>query len=119
MDIFLSPLSRRLIQRTKTNHRTDEYGGTPENRAKFALDILAAIRDVVPPTFCVGIKLNSADHQSGNFEDVMTQIKLFVDAGVDFVEISGGSYENPRVYSPLTKKRQTLTHPNAHVYMYR
>lgn len=51
----------------------------------------------MPKTFCVGIKLNSADSSSGQFEDTMTQIGLFVDAGVDFLEISGGSYEDPTV----------------------
>lgn len=82
---------------TKTNLRTDDYGGTPEKRARFALDIVAEIRKVVPSTFAVGIKLNSADHSSETFEDTMKQIKLLVDAGVDFMEISGGTYEDPRM----------------------
>lgn len=96
----------------KTNLRTDAYGGSPEKRAKFVLDIIQAIRDVVPPTFCVGIKLNSADHQSGNFEDVMMQIALIVEAGIDFLEISGGTYENPTmtigVKSARTKAREAF-----------
>ncbi|KAL1872590.1 hypothetical protein Plec18167_006708 [Paecilomyces lecythidis] len=81
----------------KTNLRTDEYGGSPERRARFVLEVLSEIRKVVPPTFCVGIKLNSADYSSATFEDTMTQIRLFVDAGVDFMEISGGSYEDPKM----------------------
>lgn len=96
MHVMRFPL-RRAGLTNQTNLRTDEYGGTPEKRAKFVLDIIKAIRAVVPPTFCVGIKLNSADHQSANFEDVMTQISMIVEAGVDFMEISGGSYENPKV----------------------
>lgn len=64
---------------------------------RFALDILAEIRKAVPSTFAVGIKLNSADHSSESFEDTMTQIKLLVDAGIDFMEISGGTYEDPRM----------------------
>ncbi|EAW06326.1 NADH:flavin oxidoreductase/NADH oxidase family protein [Aspergillus clavatus NRRL 1] len=88
IDQFLNP---------KTNLRTDAYGGSPENRAKFVLDILAAIRKVVPPTFCIGIKFNSADHSSSAFEDTMTQIKLLVDAGIDFLEVSGGTYEDPQM----------------------
>ncbi|KAJ5155293.1 Aldolase-type TIM barrel [Penicillium capsulatum] len=82
---------------SKTNLRTDDYGGTPEKRARFVLDILKEIRKVVPSTFAVGIKLNSADHSSATFEDTMAQIKLLVDAGIDFIEISGGTYEDPRM----------------------
>ncbi|RAL15083.1 NADH:flavin oxidoreductase/NADH oxidase family protein [Aspergillus homomorphus CBS 101889] len=81
----------------KTNKRTDAYGGSAEKRAKFVLDIIRAIREVVPRGFAVGIKLNSADHSSSTFEETMTQIQLLVEAGVDFLEISGGSYENPEM----------------------
>ncbi|KAI9036401.1 FMN-linked oxidoreductase [Aspergillus affinis] len=84
----------------KTNHRTDAYGGSAINHAKFVLDIIAQIRAVVPSSFCVGIKLNSADHDHDDeaaFEDTMTQIGLLVDAGIDFLEISGGSYQDPRM----------------------
>ncbi|KAJ6172656.1 hypothetical protein N7470_001723 [Penicillium chermesinum] len=88
VDQFLNP---------KTNIRTDEYGGTPEKRAKFVLDIIAEIRKVVPPKFAIGIKLNSADHSSATFEETMTQIKLLAEAGIDFLEISGGSYEDPKM----------------------
>lgn len=51
----------------------------------------------MPATFCVGVKLNSADHSAANLEDTMTQIRLLVEAGIDFLEVSGGTYENPRV----------------------
>ncbi|PCG88745.1 Aldolase-type TIM barrel [Penicillium occitanis (nom. inval.)] len=86
-----------------TNRRTDEYGGSPERRARLVLDILTRIRKVVPKTFCIGIKLNSADHSTADFEEIMIQIKLLVDAGLDFMEISGGSYEDPRMVGyPVT-----------------
>ncbi|RAK81637.1 NADH:flavin oxidoreductase/NADH oxidase family protein [Aspergillus fijiensis CBS 313.89] len=81
----------------KTNKRTDAYGGSAEKRAKFVLDIIRAVREVVPREFAVGIKLNSADHSSSTFEETMMQIQLLVEAGVDFMEISGGSYENPEM----------------------
>ncbi|KAJ5788184.1 Aldolase-type TIM barrel [Penicillium paradoxum] len=82
---------------SKTNLRTDAYGGTPEKRARFLLEILAQTREVVPPTFAIGIKLNSADHSSSTFEETMTQIALLASAGIDFMEISGGSYEDPKM----------------------
>ncbi|KAJ5564284.1 Aldolase-type TIM barrel [Penicillium frequentans] len=79
----------------QSNTRDDQYGGDATRRARIILDIIYQIRKAVPKTFCVGIKLNSADSSSAQFEDTMTQIGLFVDAGVDFLEISGGSYEDP------------------------
>ncbi|KAI4952989.1 hypothetical protein J4E86_006526 [Alternaria arbusti] len=89
LNIFMSP---------KTNHRQDNYGGSAFNRARIVLDIINAIRAVVPSTFTVGIKLNSADVQhSSDMEDVMQQIGFLKDTGIDFLEISGGSYENPRM----------------------
>lgn len=61
------------------------------------MDILTETRKAVPPTFAIGIKLNSADHSSATFEETMTQIALLVAAGLDFLEISGGTYEDPRM----------------------
>ncbi|CAG8889681.1 unnamed protein product [Penicillium egyptiacum] len=81
----------------KTNLRTDAYGGTPEKRARFILEIISQTRKVVPATFAIGIKLNSADHSSTTFEETMTQIALLAEAGLDFMEISGGSYEDPKM----------------------
>ncbi|RHZ67733.1 uncharacterized protein CDV56_109038 [Aspergillus thermomutatus] len=102
IDQFLNP---------KTNLRTDAYGGSAEKRAKFVLDILSQTRKVVPATFCIGIKFNSADHSSASFEDTMTQIALLVDAGIDFLEVSGGSYEDPRMMGAKShpeKSQRTL-----------
>ncbi|TVY62567.1 NADH-dependent flavin oxidoreductase nadA [Fusarium oxysporum f. sp. cubense] len=80
----------------KTNRRTDEYGGTPAARAKIVVDIIQAIRKAVPPSFTVGIKFNSVDHQSSlALEECLQQLQLIHKAGIDFLEISGGSYEEP------------------------
>jgi 2,4-dienoyl-CoA reductase-like NADH-dependent reductase (Old Yellow Enzyme family) len=46
------------------NQRTDEYGGSPANRVRIVIEIIEAIRAVVPASFCIGIKFNSVDHQS-------------------------------------------------------
>ncbi|BCR84840.1 uncharacterized protein ACHE_20298S [Aspergillus chevalieri] len=80
---------------SRSNIRQDDYGGDAERRARIVLEIIHQIRKAVPAAFCVGIKLNSADHNASSFEDTMTQIQLFSDAGVDFLEISGGTYEDP------------------------
>ncbi|MCQ4313314.1 NADH:flavin oxidoreductase/NADH oxidase family protein [Pseudomonas stutzeri] len=85
---FLSPL---------TNQRTDEWGGSLENRARLLLDILRAVRAEVSPSFSVAVKLNSAGFQRGGFsaEDAEQVVRLLNNQDVDLVELSGGSYEVP------------------------
>jgi 2,4-dienoyl-CoA reductase-like NADH-dependent reductase (Old Yellow Enzyme family) len=85
---FLSPL---------VNQRTDRWGGTLENRARFLLDVVRGIRATVAPSFALAVKLNSADFQCGGFdaEDAGKVIAMLAPLGVDLVELSGGSYESP------------------------
>ena len=85
---FLSPLS---------NQRTDQWGGSLENRARLLLDVVRAVRAAVAPTFAVAVKLNSADFQRGGFDadDAASVIAMLASLGVDLVELSGGSYEAP------------------------
>ncbi|KAF6785720.1 fmn binding protein [Colletotrichum sojae] len=82
----------------KINRRTDAYGGSYAARAKMVVDIVRAVRAVVPKEFCVGIKFNSVDHQSeAELAGCIEQLKLITEAGVDFLEVSGGSYEDPKM----------------------
>ncbi|MFE4256875.1 NADH:flavin oxidoreductase/NADH oxidase family protein [Streptomyces sp. NPDC056910] len=85
---FLSPL---------VNKRTDQWGGSLENRARMLLDVVRAVRDAVSPSFAVAVKLNSADFQRGGFDadDARQVIEMLEPLGVDLVELSGGSYESP------------------------
>lgn len=78
------------------NQRTDEWGGTPEKRMAFLLEIYKAIREEVGDDFSVGVKLNSADFQKDGFseEESMDVVKALTEAGIDHVEISGGTYES-------------------------
>lgn len=79
------------------NRRTDDWGGTPEKRRRFVLAVVQAMREQVGPSFPIGIKLNSADFQKGGFteEESLDTIRALADAGIDLVEISGGTYEAP------------------------
>lgn len=88
---FLSPL---------TNKRSDRWGGTPENRARFLYETVKAVRAQVSPEFCVSVKLNSADFQKGGFqvEDAKEVTKALNTLGLDLLELSGGSYESPAMY---------------------
>ncbi|KID81792.1 Aldolase-type TIM barrel [Metarhizium guizhouense ARSEF 977] len=87
----------------QTNKRSDIYGGTAKNRAKIVVDVICAIRRVVPKTFCVGIKLNSVNHQNeGELKDCLEQLEDIINIGIDFLEISGGTYENPVMLAATT-----------------
>lgn len=85
---FLSPL---------TNKREDQWGGSIENRARLLLDVIKAVRSEVKPDFAVAVKLNSADFQRGGFdvEDAAKVVTMLSALDVDFIELSGGSYEAP------------------------
>jgi 2,4-dienoyl-CoA reductase-like NADH-dependent reductase (Old Yellow Enzyme family) len=77
------------------NQRNDEWGGSAEKRRRFVLAVYAEIRRQVSPDFPVAIKLNSADFQRGGFteEESLATVQALVDAGIDLIEISGGTYE--------------------------
>lgn len=77
------------------NQRNDEWGGSTEKRRRFLLAVYAEIRRQVGPHYPVAIKLNSADFQRGGFteEESLATVQALVDAGIDLVEISGGTYE--------------------------
>ena len=85
---FLSPL---------TNLRTDEWGGDPQRRMRFLLEIVRRIRARVSPGFAVSVKLNSADFQRGGFSEDESRgvIAALAGEGLDLIEISGGNYESP------------------------
>lgn len=86
---FLSPLS---------NERTDEYGGSAENRARVLREAVAAVRAEVGPDFPVGLRMSVNDHVPGGqdeqgFAEVASHI---VTAGVDFIALTDANYESMR-----------------------
>lgn len=87
---FLSP---------DVNTRTDEWGGSLENRARLLLETVRAVRKAVGADFPVSVKLNSADFQRGGFshEDAIRVASWLNAEGLDLLEISGGTYEQPRL----------------------
>ena len=95
---FLSPL---------TNKRDDKYGGSLENRARLLTQITQKIKASCANNFSVSVKLNSADFQRGGFEpsDAQAVITLLSDLNIDFVELSGGSYEAPAMQGKTADER--------------
>jgi len=90
---------------SRHNQRTDQWGGSIENRMRFVLSVYHAIREKVGPNFPIGIKLNSADFMSGGFteEDSMHVVKALSKAGIDLIEVSGGTYESPTMMGHKVK----------------
>jgi 2,4-dienoyl-CoA reductase-like NADH-dependent reductase (Old Yellow Enzyme family) len=85
----------------QTNLRNDEFGGSAAKRVEVVLRIIRRIRQATSKEFCIGIKLNSVDASSSESPaDTIEQIKLIAECGIDFVEISGGTYESPRMMGP-------------------
>ncbi len=79
---FLSP---------KTNKRTDEYGGSTENRARLLLEVIRAVRAEVGPDFAVWVKIDSREvgREGGiTLEHAKETAKLVEDAGVDAITVS-------------------------------
>ena len=84
---FLSP---------NINNRTDQWGGSIENRSRLLISIIDGIRAKVGNGFPISIKLNSSDFQKGGFthEESIEVAKLLNLTSLDLLEISGGTYEN-------------------------
>jgi 2,4-dienoyl-CoA reductase-like NADH-dependent reductase (Old Yellow Enzyme family) len=87
---FLSPV---------TNLRTDAWGGPLENRARFLLETVRAVRRAVGPDFPVAVKLNSDDFRKGGFShaECLQVVEWLNGESLDLLEISGGTYEQPRL----------------------
>ena len=95
LDQFLSPL---------TNKRTDEYGGSVENRVRLHLEIVRAVRGAVGEDFPVLLRMGATDAAEGGLsvEDAQKAATLFERAGVCLIDVSGGMcrYEVPGFSGP-------------------
>lgn len=91
---FLSPL---------TNRRTDEYGGSLENRARFAIEIIDAIRAAVGRRMLIEVRLSGTEYEPGGImiEESIEFIRMIQDK-IDLVQVSAG------MHGP---KWMTTTHP--------
>lgn len=104
---FLSP---------RHNHREDEYGGTFENRLRFALEIVSGIKQACPG-FPVSVRI-SADEFAPGGNDLETGVKIaqaMVTAGADAINVSNGLHESgitimePYTYAEGWKKHLAKT----------
>ena len=84
---FLSPYS---------NQRTDEYGGSPENRMRYPLEILKTVIEEVNGKVPVGVRLSVEEYLEGGlgFEEAIDICKAVQTAGADVLSVSAGSYDS-------------------------
>lgn len=84
---FLSP---------RSNHRTDEYGGSLENRARMVVETINTVRVMVPKTMIVGVKLNATDLCDADggmqLEEAIEFAKIIEKCDIDFIDVSAGCY---------------------------
>lgn len=80
---FISPL---------TNHRSDEYGGSIENRMRFPLEILAAVRAVFPQHKPISVRISATDWHPGGItpNETLAVARMLKAAGVDLLDVSTG-----------------------------
>jgi len=80
---FLSPVS---------NQRTDEYGGSLENRMRFPLEVHDAVRAAIPSTMALGIRISASDWVDGGLivEECVEFGKILRARGCDFIDVSSG-----------------------------
>jgi len=79
-----------------TNKRTDEYGGSLENRSRVIFEIIEEIqRRVDDPSFIICVKINSVEFQEGGTspDDCKQLCIKLEEAKIDFVDLSGGTFE--------------------------
>jgi len=81
------------------NKREDEYGGSVENRARFAVEIVRGIRNVVGPSFPILFRINGDEltPEGRHLSETVQLVRLLKEAGVDCVHVTAGSGAVPQI----------------------
>ena len=107
---FLSPLA---------NQRTDQWGGSPENRRRFLLELVSAVRAEIGDAV-LAVKLNSADFQRGGFDqdESLEVVRALAAAGIDLLEISGGTYSSAAMIGVAKEVKESTRQREAYFLDY-
>ena len=92
------------------NVREDKWGGSTENRSRIIMEIIKQVREKLGPEMIVGIKINSSDFQKGGLtEEECTEVLKALDANplLDFIELSGGSFESPKMMESAVPMKES------------
>lgn len=109
LDQFYSPL---------TNKRTDEYGGTLENRLRFLTETVKSVREAIGSACPIAVRLGGADYLPGGAkeEDAVRAAILLENAGIDLLDVSGGmcffvrpGHPEAGYFSSMTEKIKSKT----------
>ncbi len=86
----------------RTNTRTDEYGGSLENRTRFLLNIIRKIRERIGPDRVLGARFSGDELVPGGIthEEMKQVVALAAKEGLSYISISQGCYENPGAFEP-------------------
>ncbi len=90
---FLSP---------RSNHRTDMYGGSLQNRMRFLIEVYMKVREAVGPDFPVGMRMSADEHMPEGFthEEALEVARIMGVLGIDYFHLSDGSYEALSFFFP-------------------
>jgi 2,4-dienoyl-CoA reductase-like NADH-dependent reductase (Old Yellow Enzyme family) len=99
---FLSP---------RSNKRTDEYGGSLENRMRFLLECYHSARSAIGNAIPIGVRLSGDEHmpEGIHHEELRIVVKRLGEMGIDYVHLSDGSYEALKHFFP--EKDGTMLEP--------
>ena len=105
---FLSP---------RTNWRTDKYGDSVTNRARFLVNIISGVRQRSGSDFVIGLRITAAEHvEDGQGATGYAEIaKLVEQAGIDYVALSDGCYETMDISAPA-KDGGLIEHGSAQIF---
>jgi len=88
------------FQSGATNWRKDEYGGSVENRARFPLMVVKAIREKVGPDFLVEYRMSGDEHLKGGIvQEEAAEFATIIEDYIDIIHVSAGSYYTARQYT--------------------
>ncbi|WP_419660327.1 NADH:flavin oxidoreductase/NADH oxidase [Desulfosarcina variabilis str. Montpellier] len=85
-----------------SNHRTDQYGGSFENRIRFFLELLADIKAKAGADFPVGLRINGEDYVDGGWtlDDALRLAPILEQNGADYLHVSAGVYGSKQLTIP-------------------
>jgi 2,4-dienoyl-CoA reductase-like NADH-dependent reductase (Old Yellow Enzyme family) len=105
LDEFLTPVR---------NHRQDEYGGSFENRIRFPLQVIKAVRDAVGEDFIIGIRMGFDEQRSDGIgpDEAVQMARRFTQAGIDFMSVIRGFMDTDADLTKIIPPMDTPASPH-------
>jgi len=88
------------FQSGATNHRKDKFGGSVENRARFPLMVVKAVREKVGRDFVIEYRMSGNEHLNGGIvPEEAAEFASIIEEYIDIIHVSAGSYYTARQYT--------------------